>query len=52
VRAAKAAGLTCIGVPDRDGVDLAAAGADVVVGSLTELIGVAFAQPGETSGTS
>ncbi|MGZ8768867.1 HAD family hydrolase, partial [Aeromicrobium sp.] len=36
VRAAKAAGMTCIGVPDRDGVALAAAGADVVVDSLED----------------
>ncbi len=40
VQAAKAAGMTCVGVPDRDGVDLVAAGADVVVGSLAELIPV------------
>jgi HAD superfamily hydrolase (TIGR01509 family) len=42
VQAAKAAGMTCVGVPERDGVDLAAAGADVVVGSLAELVGVGF----------
>ncbi len=41
VRAAKAAGMTCVGVPERDGVDLAAAGADVIVASLAELVGVA-----------
>lgn len=46
VRAAKAAGMTCIGVPDRNGVDLAAAGADVVVRSLAELVSDAFADPG------
>jgi HAD superfamily hydrolase (TIGR01509 family) len=39
VRAAKAAGMTCVAVPERDGLDLAAAGADVVVGSLAELVG-------------
>ena len=39
VRAAKAAGMTCVGVPERDGLDLTAAGADVVVGSLAELVG-------------
>ncbi len=39
VRAAKAAGMTCVGVPEREGLDLAAAGADVVVGSLVELLG-------------
>lgn len=38
VRAAKAAGMTCVGVPDRQDVDLAAAGADVVVESLAELV--------------
>ena len=38
VLAAKAAGIACVGVPERDGVDLAAAGADVVVRSLAELI--------------
>lgn len=38
VRSAKAAGMTCVGVPDRDDVDLAAAGADVVVHSMAELI--------------
>lgn len=43
VQAAKAAGMSCVGVPERDGVDLAAAGADVVVGSLAELIDVSFA---------
>jgi HAD superfamily hydrolase (TIGR01509 family) len=37
VRAAKAAGLTCVGV--RDDVDLAAAGADVVVPSLADVLG-------------
>ena len=41
VRAAKAAGMICVGVPDRDGVDLAAAGADIVVGSLGDLVGAA-----------
>jgi beta-phosphoglucomutase-like phosphatase (HAD superfamily) len=39
VRAAKAAGLTCVGVPVRDDVDLAAAGADVVVASLADVLG-------------
>jgi HAD superfamily hydrolase (TIGR01509 family) len=39
VRAAKAAGMTCVGVPERDGVDLAAAGADIVVASLADLVG-------------
>jgi len=38
VQAAKAAGLTCIGIPERKGVDLAGAGADVVVASLSDLI--------------
>lgn len=38
IRAAKAAGLWCVGVPDRDGVDLAAAGADLVVASLLEIL--------------
>lgn len=46
VRAAKAAGMTCVGVPDRNGVDLAAAGADVVVGSLVDLVSLEFARPG------
>jgi beta-phosphoglucomutase-like phosphatase (HAD superfamily) len=40
VRSAKAAGMTCVGVPDREDVDLAAAGADVVVRSLAELTAV------------
>jgi HAD superfamily hydrolase (TIGR01509 family) len=40
VQAAKAAGMWCVGVPDRDGVDLYAAGADLVVGSLADLIGL------------
>ena len=40
VKAAKAAGMLCVGVPDRDGVDLYAAGADLVVGSLADLIGL------------
>jgi HAD superfamily hydrolase (TIGR01509 family) len=39
VRAAKAAGLSCVGVPVRDDVDLAAAGADVVVASLADVLG-------------
>jgi phosphoglycolate phosphatase-like HAD superfamily hydrolase len=39
VRAAKAAGLTCVGVPVRDDADLAAAGADVVVASLADVLG-------------
>jgi hypothetical protein len=30
--------MTCVGVPERDGLDLAAAGADVVVRSLAELV--------------
>lgn len=34
VRSAKAAGLFCVGVPDRPGIDLVAAGADLVVDSL------------------
>lgn len=38
VVAAKRAGLTCIGVPERPGVDLLGAGADLVVGSLSELL--------------
>jgi HAD superfamily hydrolase (TIGR01509 family) len=38
VRAAKAAGLTCVAVPERDGVDLAVAGADLVVGSLGDVL--------------
>jgi HAD superfamily hydrolase (TIGR01509 family) len=42
VRAAKAAGMTCIGVPDRDGVALVAAGADVVVDSLEDFAGVVW----------
>jgi HAD superfamily hydrolase (TIGR01509 family) len=45
VQAAKAAGMTCVGVPERDGLDLAAAGADVVVRSLAELVETA-ARPG------
>jgi HAD superfamily hydrolase (TIGR01509 family) len=43
VQAAKAAGLTCIGIPERAGVDLAGAGADVVVASLADLIPLARA---------
>jgi beta-phosphoglucomutase-like phosphatase (HAD superfamily) len=38
VRAAKAAGLFAVGVPERPDVDLAEAGADVVLGSLVEVI--------------
>ena len=38
IRAAVEAGLFAVGVPDREGVDLVAAGADVVVGSLTEIV--------------
>lgn len=38
VQAAKAAGLACVGVPERARVDLAAAGADLVVASLSDLI--------------
>ena len=38
VQAATRAGLTCIGVPERRGVDLRAAGAHLVVGSLSELL--------------
>ena len=45
VRAAKAAGLTCVGVLDRLDVDLAAAGADLVVGSLADLVGVVTPNP-------
>jgi len=41
VRAAKAAGMTCVGIPERDGVDLTTNGADLVVGSLAELVDVA-----------
>jgi HAD superfamily hydrolase (TIGR01509 family) len=40
VQAAKAAGMLCVGVPDRDGVDLYAAGADMVVASLADLLGL------------
>lgn len=42
VQAAKAAGMPCIGVPDRHGVDLRGAGADLVARSLTELVGLAW----------
>jgi HAD superfamily hydrolase (TIGR01509 family) len=38
VQAAKAAGMTCVGIPERDGVDLTTDGADLVVGSLAELV--------------
>ena len=38
VRSARAAGLVVIGVPDRDDVDLAAAGADQSLGSLVEVL--------------
>ncbi len=38
IRAAVAAGLTAVGVPDRDDVDLAAAGAHVVIRSLAQVI--------------
>ncbi|MHB8892272.1 MAG: HAD family hydrolase [Candidatus Limnocylindrales bacterium] len=38
VRSARAAGLVVIGVPDRDDVDLAAAGADQSLGSLAEVL--------------
>ena len=38
IQAAKTAGLVCVGVPERPGVDLGAAGADVVVASLFALI--------------
>jgi HAD superfamily hydrolase (TIGR01509 family) len=37
VRSAKAAGLWCVAVPDRPGVDLHAAGADLVVASLADV---------------
>jgi HAD superfamily hydrolase (TIGR01509 family) len=37
IAAAKAAGLLCVGVPERESVDLAAAGADVVIGSLADI---------------
>jgi HAD superfamily hydrolase (TIGR01509 family) len=37
VVAAKAAGLYCIGVPERETVDLAAAGADLVLASLADI---------------
>lgn len=40
VQSAKAAGMTCVGVPDRVGVDLVAAGADLVVASLSDLVPV------------
>ena len=42
IRAAKAAGMWCIGVPDRDAVDLGGAGADLVVGSLEDLVDLAW----------
>lgn len=38
IESARSAGLTVVGIPDRSGVDLAAAGADVVVGSLLDLV--------------
>ena len=38
VRAAVAAGLTTVGVPDRDDVDLAAVGAQVVIRSLAQVV--------------
>jgi hypothetical protein len=38
VQAAKSAGMTCVGIPERDGVDLTTDGADLVVGSLAELV--------------
>jgi HAD superfamily hydrolase (TIGR01509 family) len=38
IGAAKAAGLTCVGVPERDTVDLAAAGADLVLASLADIV--------------
>lgn len=43
VRSAKAAGMTCVGVPERDGVDLVAAGSDLVVGSLDDPVHLRFA---------
>ena len=38
IRAAAAAGLLTVGVPDRDDVGLAAAGADVVIASLADVV--------------
>jgi HAD superfamily hydrolase (TIGR01509 family) len=38
IRAAVAAGMLAVGVPERDGVDLAAAGAHVVVASLADVV--------------
>jgi HAD superfamily hydrolase (TIGR01509 family) len=38
VRAAKAAGMFAVGVPERPGVDLAGVGADVVLGSLLQVV--------------
>ena len=45
VQAAKAAGMTCVGIPERDGVDLANVGADLVVGSLADLLTPVGAEP-------
>ena len=38
VQAAKAAGLTCVAVPERAGIDLGAWGADLVAGSLLDVV--------------
>ena len=38
IASARAAGVTCVGIPDRPTVDLAQAGADIVVRSLADLI--------------
>ena len=38
VRAAREAGLTVVGIPERHEVDLLAAGADVVLGSLLDVV--------------
>jgi HAD superfamily hydrolase (TIGR01509 family) len=37
VQAAKAAGLMCVGVPERLGIDLIGAGADLVIASLSDI---------------
>ena len=38
VRSARAAGLTVVGIPERDDVDLGAAGANLLLGSLLEVV--------------
>jgi len=38
IRSARDAGLFVVGVPEREGVDLAAAGADMVLGSLEQVV--------------